>query len=111
MHLPVRFVITQVLIMDSQADEDGKINGVDADEKWVQTSIDLWTVQEISEGWEKGTIVLTYFDGEEKTVRGLRQRDVDGEYHNLKGTFSQWYDLHTQAKMDELQIIRLPALN
>lgn len=96
MHLPVRFVLAKTIIVDPAADEDGQVKSMEAEERWVDTSVDLWQVSEVTEGWSKGTVDLHYYDGDTRTV---------------KGKFSDWYDKHVHAKMDELQLVRFPALN
>jgi hypothetical protein len=102
MHLPVRFVLAVTFINDpdkpdvTDEEYDAKLHDHSVDEREVKTSIDLWTVSEITEGWHKGTVVLHYYDGETRTV---------------KGKFSEWYEKHVTAKMDELQLVRFPALN
>jgi hypothetical protein len=102
MHLPVRFVMAVTFITDpdkpAPTDElyDAKLHDHENEEVEVKTSIDLWQVSEITEGWYEKTVVLHYYSGETRTV---------------KGTFSEWYDKHVTAKMDELQLVRFPALN
>lgn len=95
---PVRYVLAQIEVLDPDADEDGNdpLTNRPAKSKWVQTSIDMWSVREVCEGFEKNTVTLEYYDGDEKTV---------------KGTFKEWYDKHVQAKAHELHLVRMPYLN
>lgn len=94
--MAVRFAVAEVYIENPELDEDGVPLKDEPYYKWVKSSIDLWQVQQVGEGWKKGTIELHYYSG-----------DID----IIKGTFNDWYDKHTAAKQDELYIYRLPYLN
>jgi hypothetical protein len=95
---PFRYALATTIITDPEFDYENynaELGNV-PDEKEVRTSIDLWQVQEVSEGWKKGTVDLSYYNGEVVTV---------------KGKFGDWYDKHVTAKQDEIQLLRFPFLN
>jgi hypothetical protein len=92
----VRFRIAHQHVLDPDADEDGLIKGVPADERWLRTVVDLWMVKEIHEGWDKNRVEIEYHDGETKII---------------KGNYSEWYESYLDAKEAELQYVRMPALN
>ncbi len=93
-----RFVKVRVLISDPNSKVEGD-EGYDEkvhehpETKWAWSSIDLWEIEKVREGWEKGDIELVSFNGDSQLVQG---------------TWNHWNELHQQAKRDELYIRNFP---